>query len=119
MEEIGICVPRNERFYPNYYCHDFEAYFSQQNFPESGPKLTFEARHIPLSVGIAANVPDFTKGVYIFVTNGREAELIQKMLDYLEKASAAACQLIKKIRICFRVIGDKSKCEKRKFSKRI
>ena len=37
----------------------------------------FEARHTPLSVGIATNVPNFEKGV-CFVTNGDENQLVQK-----------------------------------------
>ena len=69
----------------------FSGLFFPKNLPENGPILTFEARHILLSVGIAANVPDFEEGI-CFVTKGRENELIQKMLDYLEKVSDAAYQ---------------------------
>ena len=50
LEEIGICVPANERCFPYFACYDFEAYFSQENLPGNGPKLSFEARHVPLSV---------------------------------------------------------------------
>ena len=86
LKEIDIYVPQNDRF-NSYYCwYNFEAYFSQKNLLENGVKLTFKASHISLSVGIAANAPDFKKGV-CFVTNRSEAELIQKMLDYLEKVS--------------------------------
>ena len=41
------------------------------SFPGNAPKLTFETRHAPLSVGIATNVPNFEEGV-CFVTNGDE-----------------------------------------------
>ena len=55
----------------------FEAYFPQENLPDKGPKLTFEAYHVLLSVGIATNVSDFQEGE-CFVTNGDENELVQK-----------------------------------------
>ena len=63
LEEIGICAPVNKRFFPYFACYDLEAYFSQENLPENGPKLSFEARHVPLSLGIATNVPNFENGV--------------------------------------------------------
>ena len=34
LEEIRICIPQNDRFYPCY-CYNFEAYFSQENLPEN------------------------------------------------------------------------------------
>ena len=95
LEEIGICVPANERFFPYFACNDFEAYFSQENLPGNGPKLSFKARHVPFSVGIATNVPNFENGV-CFVTNGDENDFVQKMLKYLEDASNAAYEIMKK-----------------------
>ena len=95
LEEIGICVPANERFFPYFACYDFKAYFSQENLPGNGPKLSFEALHVPLSVGIATNVPNFENGVY-FVTNGNENNLVQKMLKYLEDVSNAAYEIMKR-----------------------
>ena len=95
LEEIGICVSANERFFSYCACYDFEAYFSPENLPESGPKLSFEARHVPLSVGIATNVPNFENGV-CFVTNSDENNLVQKMLKCLEDASNAGYEIMKR-----------------------
>ena len=49
---------------------------------------------MPLSVGIATNVPNFENGV-CFVTNGDENDLLKKMLKYLEDASNAAYGIMK------------------------
>ena len=95
LEKIGICVPANERFFPYFGCYDFEAYFSQENLPGNGPKLSFEASHVPLSVSIATNVPTFENGV-CFVTNGDQNDLVQKILKYLEDASNAAYEITKR-----------------------
>ena len=94
LEEIGICVHANERLFP-YFAYDFKAYFSQENLPGSGPKLSFEARYVPLSVGIATNVPNFENGV-CFVTNGDENDLVPKILKCLEDASNAAYEIMKR-----------------------
>ena len=95
LEEIGICVPANEKFFPYFSCYNFEAYFSQENLPGYRPKLSFEGRHLPLSVGIATNVPNIENGV-CFVTNGDKNDLVQKMLKYLEDASNSAYEIIKR-----------------------
>ena len=49
---------------------------------------------MPLSVGIATNVPNFENGV-CFVTNGNENDLVEKMLKHLEDASNAAYEVMK------------------------
>ena len=76
LGEICIGVPANERFFPYFACYDFKAYFSQENLPVNGPKLSFEARHVPLSVGIATNVPNFENRV-CFVTNSDENDFVR------------------------------------------
>ena len=75
LEQIGIQVPKQDRFYLFYACYDFEAYLYRDLLPENGPKLLFEARHVPISVGIASNVPGFEEGK-CFITSGNEKELI-------------------------------------------
>ena len=62
LEQIGIQVPKQDRFYLFYAYYDFEAYLYRDMLPENGPKLLFEARHVPMSVGIASNVPEFEEG---------------------------------------------------------
>ena len=94
LEQIGIQIPKQDRFYPFYACYDFEAYFYRDQLPENGPKLSFEARHIPMSVGIASNVPGFEEEK-CFITSGNEKELIQNLIDYLEAISLSAYRLVK------------------------
>ena len=93
LEEIGIVVPKTDRHYPFYACFDFESYFSKDDLPKNRKKLSFEARHIPLSVGIASNVPGFEKGK-CFLSDGDEAELVKKLILYLEEISLACYQIL-------------------------
>ena len=94
LEQIGIQIPKQDRFYPFYACYDFEAYLYRNQLPENGPKLSFEARHVPMSVGIASNVFGFEEGK-CFITSGNEKELIKNLLDYLEAISLSAYRLVK------------------------
>ena len=94
LEQIGIQIPKQDRFYPFYACYDFEAYLYRDQLPENGPKLLFEARHVPMSVGIASNVPGFEEGK-CFITSGNEKELIKNLLDYVEAISLSAYRLVK------------------------
>ena len=63
LEQIGIQVPKQDCIYPYYACYDFEAYLYCEQLPENGPKLLFKARHVPMNVGIASNVPGLKKSV--------------------------------------------------------
>ena len=94
LEQIGIQISKQNRFYPFYACYDFEAYLYRDQLPQNGPKLSFEARHIPMSVGIASNVPGFEEGK-CFITSGNEKELIKNLIDYLEAISLSAYRLVK------------------------
>ena len=94
LEQIGIQVPKQDRFYPYYACYNFKAYLYRDQLPENGPKLSFEACHVPMSVGIASNVPGFEEGK-CFITSGNEKELIQNLIDYLEAISLSVYRLVK------------------------
>ena len=89
LEQIGIQVPKQDCIYPYYACYDFEAYLCRDQLPENRPKLLFEARHVPMSVGIASSVPGFEEGK-CFITFGNEKELIQNLIGYLEAISLSA-----------------------------
>ena len=82
LEDIDVFVPHDQRHYPFYCCYDFESILSQNNLPENGEKLSFTSKHIPLSVGIASNMPNFEDPI-CFVSEGNETVLVQKMVDYM------------------------------------
>ena len=93
LEDIDVFVPHDQRHYPFYCCYDFESILRQNNLPENGEKLSFTSKHIPLSVGIASNIPNFEDPI-CFVSEGNETVLVQKMVDYMEKLSDAAYAIL-------------------------
>ena len=93
LEDIDVFVPLDQRHYPFYCCYDFESILSQDDLLENGEKVSFTSKHIPLSVGIASNIPNFEDPI-CFVSEGNETVLVQKMVDYMEKLSDAAYAIL-------------------------
>ena len=101
LEEIGIRVPPGDRHYPFFACFDFEAFFSNENLPSSGPKLSYEVRHVPMSVAIASCIPGKEDPV-CFVSEGDEGDLVKKMLRLFRKFSRRRLfDFKRKISVCF------------------
>ncbi len=72
-------------------------YFDGDNVPQpkkESSQTTFTAKHIPLSVAIASNVPDFDEPV-CFVTDGNSQTLVDKMMTHLEQISQRSFELLK------------------------
>ena len=81
LEDIGIFVPHEQPHSPFYCCYDFESILSQDDSSKNGESFPFTSKHITLSVGIAFNIPNFEDPIS-FVSEGSEAVLVQKMVDY-------------------------------------
>ena len=57
LADEGITVDEEKKVYPYRITYNFESYFSKEDLPQASEKLTWEAKHIPLSVSICSNVP--------------------------------------------------------------
>ena len=67
---IGINISPSKRHFSYYACFDFESLFIKQNSPQNAQRLSYEARHVPLSFGVSSNVLRFTDGVcYVSSSN--------------------------------------------------
>ena len=91
---IGINVPPNNRHFPHYACFDFKSLFNKRNLPQNAQQLSYEARHVPLSFGVASNVPGFTESI-CHVSSSDKNELIAKLIDYLEGVADALYEILK------------------------
>ena len=89
LADEGIIVMEEDRYYPYCITYDFESYFWKENLPQSSEKLTWEAKHVPLSVSICSNVPGYQEP-QCFVTEGDSQELVSKMIDYMHQIQQIA-----------------------------
>ena len=77
------------RYYPYRATFDFESYFSDERLPANSDKLQWSARHIPLSVSVASNVPGHVAPC-CFITDGDSDKLVADMMRHLHTISDAA-----------------------------
>ena len=79
--------------YPYRATYDFETYFKSVN--KTTFKTKFVAQHVPLSVSVCSNVPNFTEPK-CFITNAdAPQELVDRMGDYLEEIADMAYAILR------------------------
>ena len=93
LADEGIMVDTSKQYYPYRITYDFESYFDTSELPESTEKLTWQARHVPLSVSICSNVPGFTTP-QCFITKGDTNELVTQMVDYIHTIQDTASAIL-------------------------
>ena len=89
LDDEGIVVEKMLRYYPYRATFDFESYFSDERLPANSDKLQWSARHIPLSVSVASNVPGHVAPC-CFITDGDSDKLVADMMRHLHTISDAA-----------------------------
>ena len=82
LDDEGICVTDDLRFYPYRATFDFESYFDRDNLPANTDHVQWIARHVPLSVSVASNVPGH-EAPCCFITDGDSDKLVADMMRHL------------------------------------
>ena len=94
VDDEGITVPEALRFYPFRAAFDFECFFDRDNVPADSDKVHWIARHVPLSVSLASNVPGL-EPAQCYVTDGDSDKLVADMMSHLHAVSDAAFESLK------------------------
>ena len=94
LDDEGITVPEALRFYPFRATFDFECFFDRDNVPADSDKVHWIARHVPLSVSLASNVPGL-EPAQCYVTDGDSDKLVADMMSHLHAVSDAAFESLK------------------------
>ena len=94
LYDEGVVVSDSLRFYPYRATFDFECYFSDERLPVNSDKVHWIARHVPLSMSVASNVPGY-EAPCCFVTDGDSDKLVADMMDHLTAISDAAFESLK------------------------
>ena len=89
LDDEGIVVAPVLRYYPYRATFDFECYFDRDNVPADTDHVQWVARHVPLSVSLASNVPGY-EPAQCFVTDGDADKLVADMMTRLNTISDAA-----------------------------
>ena len=94
LDDEGIIVEDVLRYYPYRATFDFECYFDRDNVPADTDHVEWVARHVPLSVSVASNVPGH-EDAQCYITNGDSDKLVADMMAGLVATSDAAYDLLK------------------------
>ena len=89
LDDEGITVPEALRFYPFRATFDFECFFDRDNLPADTDHVEWIARHVPLSVSVASNVPGY-EPAQCYITDGDSDKLVADMMRHLHTISDAA-----------------------------
>ena len=89
LDDEGIVVEKTLRYYPYRATFDIECFFDGDNLPADTKTLQWSARHVPLSVSIASNVPGY-EPAQCYITNGDSDKLVEDMMNHLIAISDAA-----------------------------
>ena len=68
---------------------DFECYFSDERLPTNTDHVEWIARHVPLSVSVASNVPGY-EPAQCYITDGDSDKLVADMMVHLTAISDTA-----------------------------
>ena len=84
LEDEGIIVPEKVRYFPYCATFNFECYFDKEKAEElkSTEKLNWQSAHVPLSVSVCSNVPEYQESK-CFVSSGDPKEFITEFIQYL------------------------------------
>ena len=94
LDDEGVVVSDSLRFYPYRATFDFECYFDRDNVPADSDRVQWIARHVPLSVSLASNVPGY-EPAQCYVTDGDADKLVGCMMTRLNTISDAAFESLK------------------------
>ena len=89
LDDEGIVVDESLRYYPYRATFDFECYFTGDTLPADTDHVQWVARHIPLSVSVASNVPGY-EDAQCYITDGDSDKLLGAMMSGLVATSDAA-----------------------------
>ena len=89
LDDEVFAVIEYLRYYPYRATFYFECYFNDERLPSDSDKLQWSARHVPLSVSMASNVPGHDDA-QCYVTNGYSDKLVEDIMAHLITISDAA-----------------------------
>lgn len=93
IDKLGVYVDDELRYNPYFICYDFEAMLNKIDENQKNTKWT--AQHVPISVSVCSNIPNFTNAVCIVNENNNLNEFINKFVQMLIKMSKSAGDILK------------------------
>ncbi|CAH3180090.1 unnamed protein product, partial [Porites lobata] len=81
LEDEGFTIPPHLKYFPYRATFDFECMFNRQTGLNNTEKLTWNAKHIPLSVSVCSNMID-----YLVEISQKSSDLMKQEFSFLFEA---------------------------------
>lgn len=96
LEEEGIMVPEEARYFPYRATFDFECFFDKEGARQlkNTEKLNWQSSHVPLSVSVCSNVPEYQEP-RCFISNGDPNQMLEEFVKYLTEISTKSSSLLR------------------------
>ena len=96
LEDEGILVPEEARYFPYCAIFDLESCFDKEKAEElkNSEKLNWQSAHVPLSVSVSSNVPEYQEPK-CFVSSGDPKEFITEFVQYVVSISTKSSSLLR------------------------
>ena len=89
LERVDVVVPESDRFYDFLVTFDCEsALIPTEDTPDPEAKTIYLNTHVPVSISVASNVPDYVKPKFFCDENPEN--LVRHFVEYLEQISNVA-----------------------------
>ena len=86
LEQCNISVPVSERYFDYFTVFDFESMLYKIKY-QNTPKLSWETKHVPISVSVCSNIPDHTTPCFMIDTD--LDKLLGKLFSKLKEMQQA------------------------------
>ena len=93
LDDEGITDADTLTFYPYRATFDFVCFFDGEDLPANSDRVQWIARHVPLSVSVASNVPGH-EPPRCYVTDGDSDKLVDTMMRGLSAISDTAFDML-------------------------
>ena len=80
LEDEGFPVSEDLKYFPYRATFDFECIINPKPGLENSKKLTWNAKHIPLSVNVCSSVPEYDQPK-CFVSDRDSKQLVRAMME--------------------------------------
>ncbi|KAL5262624.1 hypothetical protein ACHWQZ_G008128 [Mnemiopsis leidyi] len=94
LEDFGIVIPSDLRFYPYRACFDIECALVRDTGVDNSARVEFSAKHLLASVSVCSNVPGHEQPTCL-ISTGCEKELVKRFIEVVTEISDISSGLMR------------------------
>ena len=94
LEDFGINIPSELRFYPYRACFDIECALVRDTGVDNSARVEFSAKHLLASISVCSNVPGHEQPTCL-ISTGCQKELVKRFIEVITEISDVSNELMR------------------------